>query len=382
MPAADEHRRAGHQRSVTLACRPASASWSRTTRVRGDGPRGRARRRRRRGGRPDRLDGPAASAPAADTRWTSAGGPCCPGSSTPTRTWSSPGTAARSSPPGWPASRTGRRHPGHGRRDPRRLRRGAAGNLRRLAAEMLAPGHDHVRVQVRLRADRADEARALRLAAEVTPEVDLPRRARRAAPSSPPTAPATSTSCAGRCWTPARRTPAGSTCSASRRASVRRGRGPRGARAGPRRGPAAPACTATSSSPGPGVRLAVEVGRGERRPLHPPDRRRRGRARRCGLRWSRPCCPAWSSRTRSPYPDARRLLDAGGRVALATDCNPGSRLHVLDAVRDRARRARDADDPGGGGLGRDRGRRRGAAPDDIGHLRVGARADLIVLDAP
>ena len=28
--------------------------------------------------------------------------------------------------------------------------------------------------------------------------------------------------------------------------------------------------------------------------------------------------------TRSPYPDARRLLDAGVTVALATDCNPGS----------------------------------------------------------
>jgi imidazolonepropionase len=28
--------------------------------------------------------------------------------------------------------------------------------------------------------------------------------------------------------------------------------------------------------------------------------------------------------TRSPYPDARRLLDAGVQVALATDCNPGS----------------------------------------------------------
>src|SRR6266545_3103902 len=28
--------------------------------------------------------------------------------------------------------------------------------------------------------------------------------------------------------------------------------------------------------------------------------------------------------TRSPYPDARALLDAGATVALATDCNPGS----------------------------------------------------------
>src|SRR5699024_3827122 len=28
--------------------------------------------------------------------------------------------------------------------------------------------------------------------------------------------------------------------------------------------------------------------------------------------------------TRQPYPDARRLLDAGVRVAIATDCNPGT----------------------------------------------------------
>jgi ribose transport system substrate-binding protein len=28
--------------------------------------------------------------------------------------------------------------------------------------------------------------------------------------------------------------------------------------------------------------------------------------------------------TRQPYPDARRLIDAGARVALASDCNPGS----------------------------------------------------------
>ena len=28
--------------------------------------------------------------------------------------------------------------------------------------------------------------------------------------------------------------------------------------------------------------------------------------------------------TKQPYPDARRLLDAGVRVALASDCNPGS----------------------------------------------------------
>src|SRR5437763_5917119 len=34
--------------------------------------------------------------------------------------------------------------------------------------------------------------------------------------------------------------------------------------------------------------------------------------------------PATDFSTRQPYPDARRLLDAGGRAALASNCNPGS----------------------------------------------------------
>ena len=34
--------------------------------------------------------------------------------------------------------------------------------------------------------------------------------------------------------------------------------------------------------------------------------------------------PATDFSTRQPYPDARRVLDAGATVALATNCNPGS----------------------------------------------------------
>jgi imidazolonepropionase len=86
--------------------------------------------------------------------------------------------------------------------------------------------------------------------------------------------------------------------------------------------------------------------------------------------------------TRSPYPDARRLLDAGVRVALASDCNPGScftsslPLCVALAVREMgmtpAEAVYAATAGGAAALGRS----------DVGVLTPGKRADLVVLDAP
>jgi len=86
--------------------------------------------------------------------------------------------------------------------------------------------------------------------------------------------------------------------------------------------------------------------------------------------------------TRSPYPDARRLLDAGVTVALATDCNPGSAystsmpLAIALAVREMAmtpaEAVRAATVGGATALRRD----------DIGVIAPGRRADLVVLDAP
>jgi imidazolonepropionase len=86
--------------------------------------------------------------------------------------------------------------------------------------------------------------------------------------------------------------------------------------------------------------------------------------------------------TRQPYPDARRLLEAGVTVAIATDCNPGSCFTssmpfcVALAVRDMRMTTQEAvwSATRGGALALRR--------DDVGHLAAGARADVVMLDAP
>jgi imidazolonepropionase len=92
--------------------------------------------------------------------------------------------------------------------------------------------------------------------------------------------------------------------------------------------------------------------------------------------------PAVEFSTRQPYPDARRLRDAGVTVALACDCNPGSSYTtsmpfcVALAVREMGLtpyQALHAATAGGAAALR---------RTDIGHLGRGARADLVVLDAP
>lgn len=86
--------------------------------------------------------------------------------------------------------------------------------------------------------------------------------------------------------------------------------------------------------------------------------------------------------TRSPYPDARRLIDAGATVAIATDCNPGSSFTtsmpwcIAMAVREMGMTPQEA--VTAATLGGARALRR----TDIGRLEVGAQADLVVLDAP
>lgn len=86
--------------------------------------------------------------------------------------------------------------------------------------------------------------------------------------------------------------------------------------------------------------------------------------------------------TRSPYPDARALLDAGAVVALATDCNPGSgfstSMPLAIALAVREMRMTPAEAVHAATVGGAKALRRA----DIGRLAVGLRADLTVLEAP
>lgn len=86
--------------------------------------------------------------------------------------------------------------------------------------------------------------------------------------------------------------------------------------------------------------------------------------------------------TRATWPDARRFLDAGVTVALATDCNPGSSYTtsmgfcIAVAVRDMGFTPAEAvwAATAGGAKALQR--------DDVGALAPGRRADFVRLDAP
>jgi imidazolonepropionase len=86
--------------------------------------------------------------------------------------------------------------------------------------------------------------------------------------------------------------------------------------------------------------------------------------------------------TRQPYPDARRLIDAGITVAIATNCNPGSSFTssmafcIALAVREMGMTTAEALWSATAGGARALGR------DDVGRIVVGARAHLVELGAP
>jgi imidazolonepropionase len=92
--------------------------------------------------------------------------------------------------------------------------------------------------------------------------------------------------------------------------------------------------------------------------------------------------PATDFCTRQPYPDARRAIDTGVEVAVATNCNPGSSYTtsmafcIALAVRDLRMTPEEAL------LAATRGGARALRRDDVGRLAPGSRADAVILDCP
>lgn len=92
--------------------------------------------------------------------------------------------------------------------------------------------------------------------------------------------------------------------------------------------------------------------------------------------------PAVSFSMQLPYPDGRRIWDSGVTVALGTDCNPGTAyvetmpFVVALAVLGMGLTPEEAV------WAATRGSARSLLLDDRGWLGPGARADLVVLDAP
>ena len=137
---------------------------------------------------------------------------------------------------------------------------------------------------------------------------------------------------------------------------------------------------ANQLSTGPGVQIAVELGAASAdHCTHLSDRDVDALAAGDTVAT---LLPGVEFSTRSPYPDARRLLDAGITVALATDCNPGScftssmPLCIALAVREMGMTPAEAV------WAATAGGAKALRRHDVGVVRVGARADLTVLDAP
>jgi imidazolonepropionase len=137
---------------------------------------------------------------------------------------------------------------------------------------------------------------------------------------------------------------------------------------------------ANQLGPGPGVRLAVELGAASAdHCTHLTDTDVEALA---GSDTVATLLPATDFSTRQPYPDARRLIDAGATVAIATNCNPGSSYTtsmgfcIALAVREMHMTPEEALEAAT--LGGARALRRG----DVGHLGIGARGDALILEAP
>ncbi|MEF3404765.1 imidazolonepropionase [Agromyces sp. CCNWLW203] len=131
---------------------------------------------------------------------------------------------------------------------------------------------------------------------------------------------------------------------------------------------------------GPGVRLAVELGAAS--VDHCTFLSDADVAALASSETVATLLPGVEFSTRQPYPDARRLIDAGVTVALASDCNPGSSFTsslpfcIAVAVRDMGMTPAEAvwASTAGGAAALRR--------TDVGAIRPGMRADLVELTAP
>jgi imidazolonepropionase len=137
---------------------------------------------------------------------------------------------------------------------------------------------------------------------------------------------------------------------------------------------------ANQLSHGPGVRLAVEMGAASADHCTHLDGTDIDAL--AGSDTVATLLPGAEFSTRSSYPDARRLLDSGVTVALATDCNPGTSYTtsmpfvIALAVREMHMTPDEAL------LAATVGGARALRRDEIGALGPGFRGDLVVLNAP
>lgn len=157
---------------------------------------------------------------------------------------------------------------------------------------------------------------------------------------------------------------------------------------------------------GPGARLAVETGAASVDHLaflDDDEVRMLAQTWQDGRGTVATVLPACDLSTRMPLAPARRLVDAGAVVAIATNCNPGTSYTtsmafcvataVLQMGLTIEQAVRAATLGGAIALGRDEplqpgerpvngGRVAASALPDLGRIRPGARADLQLLDAP
>ncbi|OKL54455.1 imidazolonepropionase [Bowdeniella nasicola] len=133
---------------------------------------------------------------------------------------------------------------------------------------------------------------------------------------------------------------------------------------------------------GPGVQLACELGAASVDHCTYLSQRDIDALADCKDQTTATFLPGVEFSTHEPYPDARRLIDAGASVALASDCNPGtcysSAMPFMIQLAVRELKMTIAEAVLAATVGGARALRR----DDIGRIAVGRRAHVAVLDAP